>query len=66
MQIPRISSLDTMSIAANDSIEGLKNPQPALPSLQLNTSHYDTLKKVVDLFNATSKKTSSGISETRP
>ena len=35
VKVPKISTADAISIAANDLIEALKHPQPSLPSLQL-------------------------------
>ena len=41
---------------ANNLIKALKNPQPLLLSLLLNTDYYNALKTLANSFNLVAKK----------
>ena len=43
--VPKLSSADAATIAANDLIEALKNPAPAAPYQSLSNQHHTILKQ---------------------
>ena len=54
--MPRISSVDAATQAANDLITALQKPSPALPHLDLSTDHTKTLKKLATISNNATAK----------
>lgn len=49
-KVPKITSTNAAIIAANDLLNTLQNPSPALPNLQLTTTHYEALKWVAKIM----------------
>ena len=54
--LPRISNLDTLTIAADDLLQALQSPRKTDPSLKLDEGHYTALKQLAQIFNNASKK----------
>ena len=58
-KMPKLSSEDAATAAANDLIAALQKPSPALPYLKLGSTHTTALKELATIFNNTSNNRST-------